>query len=128
MGSGSGTSTSGSSGGGTPASSDPETQRRLLREVQRRTDLVSYSLLAEINQFHRDHVLCQMSGHVRQLLRNQIEFHRKVSGLYYDHITFVIGIMKALKLIANHIILFSKSMVFFILVLSTNQKLLINNQ
>lgn len=78
VGSGSGTSVSGSSGGGAPASSDPETQRRLLREVQRRTDLVSYALLAEINQFHRDHVLCQMSGHVRQLLRNQIEFHRKV--------------------------------------------------
>lgn len=79
---------SGSSGGGTTASSDPETQRRLLREVQRRTDLVSYALLAEINQFHRDHVLCQMSGHVRQLLRNQIEFHRKVSGIYNEDIQF----------------------------------------
>lgn len=77
-GSGSGTS-AGSSGSGTAAVSDPEQQRRLLREIQRRTDLVSYALLAEINHFHRDHVLGQLSGHVRQLLRNQIEFHRKVS-------------------------------------------------
>lgn len=75
-----GASSVGSGSGVTMATSDPEQQRRLLREVQRRTDLVSYSLLAEINQFHRDHVLGQMAGHVRQLLRHQIEFYRKVSA------------------------------------------------
>lgn len=78
-GSSGGVLTVGSGNSATTAASDPEQQRRLLREVQRRTDLVSYSLLAEINQFHRDHVLGQMAGHVRQLLRHQIEFHRKVS-------------------------------------------------
>lgn len=70
---------SGGSGGGTTSVADPEQQRRLLREVQRRTDLVSYALLAEINHFHRDQVLGQMAGHARQLLRTQIEFYRKVS-------------------------------------------------
>lgn len=73
-----GTSSGGSSSGGT-ATIDPEQQRRVLREVQRRTDLVSYALLAEVNHFHRDHVLGQMAGHVRQLLHSQIEFYRKVS-------------------------------------------------
>lgn len=75
-----GGSSLGSGSGGTTAVTDPEQQRRLLREVQRRTDLVSYSLLAEINHFHRDHVLGQMAGHARQLLRSQIEFYRKVSA------------------------------------------------
>lgn len=90
-GSGSGTS-AGSSGSGNAAASDPEQQRRLLREIQRRTDLVSYALLAEINHFHRDHVLGQLSGHVRQLLRNQIEFHRKVSNalsIFIMYYTFI---------------------------------------
>lgn len=81
-GSSGGPSLSGSGGGGTAAVADPEQQRRLLREMQRRTDIVSYALLAEINQFHRDHVLGQMAGHVRQLLRNQIEYYRKVSNTF----------------------------------------------
>lgn len=72
----------GSSGGGTTAVTDPEQQRRLLREVQRRTDLVSYSLLAEINHFHRDQVLSEVSGQARRLLRSQIEFYRKVSNIF----------------------------------------------
>lgn len=80
---GSGVTSSSGSSSGTAAISDPEQQRRILREVQCRTDLVSYALLAEINHFHRDHVLGQMSGHVRQLLRNQIEYYRKVS----DHLS-----------------------------------------
>ncbi|XP_025196815.1 sorting nexin lst-4 [Melanaphis sacchari] len=78
-GSSSGASLSGSGSGGAVAVADPEQQRRLLREMQRRTDVVSYALLAEINQFHRDHVLGQMAGHVRQLLRNQIEYYRKIA-------------------------------------------------
>lgn len=81
-GSSGGASSSGSGGGGAVTVADPEQQRRLLREMQRRTDLVSYALLAEINQFHRDHVLGQMAGHVRQLLRNQIEYYRKVSNTF----------------------------------------------
>lgn len=76
----------GSGSSGTAAVADPEQQRRLLRDVQRRTDLVSYSLLAEINHFHRDHVHGQMAGHVRQLLRTQIEFYRKVSDTYWTRI------------------------------------------
>lgn len=72
----------GSGSSGTAVVADPEQQRRLLREIQRRTDLVSYTLLAEINHFHRDFVLGQMSGHVRQLLRNQIEFYRKVGYIF----------------------------------------------
>lgn len=83
-GSGGGALLAGSSGGTTSAT-DPEQQRRLLREVQRRTDVVSYSLLAEINHFHRDQVLGQMAGHARRLLRTQIEFYRKVIyNFYFD--------------------------------------------
>lgn len=81
-GAGGSSSGAGSGSGGTTAVTDPEQQRRLLREMQRRTDIVSYALLAEINQFHRDHVLGQMAGHVRQLLRNQIEYYRKVSKTF----------------------------------------------
>lgn len=77
-----GGSSSGAGGGGATTIADNEQQRRLLHEVQRRTDLVSYSLLAEINHFHRDHVLSQMAGHVRQLLRTQINFYRKVCYKY----------------------------------------------
>lgn len=82
-GSSGGASLGGSGGGGNSTVADPEQQRRILREVQRRTDLVSYALLAEINHFHRDHVLGQLSGHVRQLLRNQIEFYRRVSCIIF---------------------------------------------
>lgn len=87
-GSSGGASSSGSGGGGAVAVADPEQQRRLLREMQRRTDVVSYALLAEINQFHRDHVLGQMAGHVRQLLRNQIEYYRKVSDTFMRIISY----------------------------------------
>lgn len=74
-----GTGGAGSGPAAATAAADPEQQRRLLREVQRRSDLVSYALLAEINHFHRDQVLGQMASHARRLLRTHIDFYRKVS-------------------------------------------------
>lgn len=91
----------GSGSSGTTVVADPEQQRRLLREVQRRTDLVSYALLAEVNHFHRDQVHGQMAGHVRQLLRTQIEFYRKASDMYLIQLVL-------LKQLYKNVILFTR--------------------
>jgi hypothetical protein len=52
---------------------DPEQQK----QVSRRVDTVSYSLLAEINHFHAEQS-AEMNRVFKLFLSKQIEFHQQV--------------------------------------------------
>lgn len=49
-----------------------------MQEVSRRTDVVSYSLLAEINHFHAEQA-SELNKVFKSFLCKQIEFHQNVS-------------------------------------------------
>lgn len=49
-----------------------------MQEVCRRTDVVSYSLLAEINHFHSEQA-SELNKVFKVFLTKQIEFHQNVS-------------------------------------------------
>lgn len=49
-----------------------------MQEVCRRTDVVSYSLLAEINHFHAEQA-AELNKVFKTFLTKQIEFHQNVS-------------------------------------------------
>jgi sorting nexin-9/18/33 len=51
-----------------------------LPEVSRRTDVVSYALLAEINHFHSERTI-DFRLAMQQYLREQIVFYQKVCKL-----------------------------------------------
>lgn len=56
---------------------DHKMESSQLEEVRRRTDVVSYALLAEINHFHNErHV--QIKNAMKNFLREQIKFYQKV--------------------------------------------------
>lgn len=48
-----------------------------MQEASRRTDNVSYALLAEINHFHAEQ-LSELSKTFKEFLTQQISFHKKV--------------------------------------------------
>ncbi|KAF6216071.1 hypothetical protein GE061_000409 [Apolygus lucorum] len=49
-----------------------------LESVSRRTDIVSYALLAEINHFYSDNSL-EVSKSLKNFLQQQVEFYRKIT-------------------------------------------------
>lgn len=49
------------------------------KEAYRRTDNVSYALLAEINHFHAEQ-LSEISKTFKEFLTQQISFHQKVKS------------------------------------------------
>lgn len=48
-----------------------------LQEASKRTDVVSYSLLAEINNFHNEQI-SELNKIFKSFLTKQIEFHQNV--------------------------------------------------
>lgn len=53
-----------------------------LQEVTRRTDVVSYALLAEINHFHSERIV-DFTKAMRNFLSEQINFYSKVCNIYF---------------------------------------------
>lgn len=62
---------------------DHKMEASQMQEVTKRTDVVSYALLAEINHFHNERTI-EIQKSVKRFLEEQVKFYQNVSFYKYN--------------------------------------------